>query len=301
MSHPEADTNAPFTDGMPCALPLEGVMVNYSERWTDLLGYMSHALDWAVTNMSPERHYRGVRITPSGQSEPFVIQLLSTQNSSNRKSGAIQSYVPTIHLYTKDTLVVHTPSDITVYKGHNEDRDDMILRYRSFVSGSQQVWCLVVKRTEQTFDHLELCPSHLSWYFNHCARMRQQIWQNQFGRRETLPFNPTRVILGKIPSARFLHVATSPKQQDYHDRLAFLHLGAAGAAKLATVQPRRKRLTQLLKWCWEINESLGTEGQDRETWLNNLAQCTTGIMNNIDPNMAELQSAVTDVIVSLSE
>ena len=58
---------------------------------------------------------------------------------------------------------------------------------------------------------------------------------------------------------------------------------------------------QVLTRYREINESLGTEGQDRETWLNNLTQCTTQIMNSIDPDKAELQSAVADVIVSLSE
>lgn len=153
-----------------------GDTVPYREEWTDTLGFMTGALDWAKVNLYAGQTVYGVRFAHRAEyadrarlanaSKPIDLSALTHPEvfaiSKQRDSGTFPQVTASLDLFNGNRVVM-SDREIFVFQDSTRVRvKDAIEKYRRYYSPSEgQVWKKVAELTRSTFQHLESCPLYV--------------------------------------------------------------------------------------------------------------------------------------------
>lgn len=161
-------------------------VIQYNPEWTDSLGYMYGAVEWAQQHPDPHFCYQGYRFNASGFIEMF--QILKEQNPVEPDADNIPKYSTNVLVTLKrwhGGPIKMSPGTICVF---SEGEDSPSRIYRQFAVEDNKVWRISQERKTCQYDNVGATPTHLDQLIRSVTSLLSRAWQRTLPTIE-MPFS----------------------------------------------------------------------------------------------------------------
>lgn len=169
--------------------------IEYRPEWTDELGYMTGALEYAM-QLPVGSSVHGVRWV-DGKPEVFTIKRHDLTNARQSEASIV--------LKTADELEVQIrPANLDVYNRRVHGQQP-IRKYRRYMAHNAKVWVLISELTEVKHDCSDYCPAYQNWFVSQYSALLHKYWKKHtyegpgpggnFVKRADFPLDLPRLLL----------------------------------------------------------------------------------------------------------